>query len=247
MKAHGVPWDSPLPAHPLKLWINPGLSSAGLVSRIYEQLILKLDKNLGVIESWNRDLKEMDLELNWENVWDNVFFASKNPAHQLVHFKFVHKFYISPYRRFKMGLSDTPNCTKCNQNAVGTYLHMFWHCPGVSNLKVPSSSFSILELPVPKLLTLFLFNDDSSLCISANSTIRKAIFVSCTASKKTIIHSWFSPGSPSIKEWFNYFRDIVIIERSLAVIHKARSSTLDTWDKIIKALSKPLDSVQTPH
>lgn len=97
----------------------------------------------------------------------------------------------------------------------------------------------ILEFPIPKQLTLFLFNDDSTLIIGTKLASKKIIFAGLTAAKKTIIHSWFSSGSPSIKEWYNYFRDIVLIERSLAVIHKARSSTLDVWNKVIVALLKP--------
>lgn len=134
IKAHGVPWDSPLPVYPLSLWINPGTSCTGLISRIYAQLISKHDKALGVIESWNRDLKERGVELDWGNVWNNVFISSKNPVHQLIYFKFVQKFYLSPYRCFKMKLTDTPVCTKCNLNMVGTYLHIIWDRPDVSDL-----------------------------------------------------------------------------------------------------------------
>ncbi len=37
IKAKGVPWESPLCAHPLSLWIYSGSSCTGLVSRIYTQ------------------------------------------------------------------------------------------------------------------------------------------------------------------------------------------------------------------
>lgn len=84
---------------------------------------------------------------------------------------------------------------------------------------------------------LLLFNDDSALSGNTRFAQRKIIFAGLTAAKKTIIHSWFSPDIPSTKEWLNHFRDIALLERSLAVIHKARASTMQAWDALIGSLS----------
>lgn len=113
--AHGVPWDSPLPSHPLSTWIEPWSSNAGWVSNIYNHLAKKNAQTLRVTESWNRDLEGQGFELDWDNIWSNIFISSKNPAHQLIHYKFVHKCYATPSRRFKIKVIDSPNCTKSNR------------------------------------------------------------------------------------------------------------------------------------
>ncbi len=138
-----------------------------------------------------------------------------------------------------MKLIDDPNCTKCDQNTVGTYLHVFWECPSVYGLwsKVRRYLENVLGFPIPMHPPLLLFNDDSSLGGNIRLAQRKIIFAGLTAAKKTIIDSWFSPDTPSAKEWLNYFRDIALLERSLAVIHKARASTVQTWDALLTSLS----------
>ncbi len=57
---------------------------------------------------------------------------SKNPAHQLIHFKLIHKAYATPNMLHRMKRLPTPLCTLCNSNIVGTYMHMFFDCPIVS-------------------------------------------------------------------------------------------------------------------
>lgn len=46
--------------------------------------------------------------------------------------------------------------------------------------------------------------------------------------------------SPLSLHWrLNHFRDITLIESSLAVINKARASAVEAWDILICYLSKP--------
>ena len=241
IRAHGVPWDTPLPSHPLSTWVEPKTSYAGLVSNIYNHLATQNSRTLGVTEVWARDLEGQGIELDWDNIWCNIFISSKNPSHQLIHYKFVHKFYLTPYRRFKMKLIDSPNCSKCSQNTVGTYLHVFWECPPVSDFwdNVTKNLEKALKFPIPKLPSMLLLNDDSVLKDDTWLAHRKIIFAGLTAAKKTIIHSWFLTEPPSIKEWINHFRDIALIEKSLAVIHKARASSVEAWTTLIGFLSDP--------
>ena len=87
-------WDQqfvPMVFHGIHLY---PLSSAGLVATIYNDSISKNAKFWGGIESWTCDLKGQGLEIDWNNIWANIFTSSKNPAHQLIHWKLVHKFYL---------------------------------------------------------------------------------------------------------------------------------------------------------
>ena len=141
----------PLSSHPLDTWISARTPSTGLVSVIYNELLFKGVKPLGVISSWNRELEGQGYVLDLDNIWTNISISSRNPAHQLIHYKVVHKFYATPYRCFTMKLTDNPNCTKCDQNIVGTYLHIFWECPSVSGLwsKVHRFLENILGFSIP--------------------------------------------------------------------------------------------------
>ncbi len=83
---------------------------------------------------WNRELSDLNLSVDWERVWSNLSLTSKNLAHRLIHFKVIHRAYITPYKRFKMKLQSNLNCHICNTTSSGTFLHMFWECPVVISL-----------------------------------------------------------------------------------------------------------------
>ncbi len=67
-------------------------------------------------------------------MWSNLSLTSKNLAHRLIHFKVIHRAYITRYKRFKMKLQSNLNCHICNTTSSGTFLHMFWECPVVISL-----------------------------------------------------------------------------------------------------------------
>ncbi len=110
----------------------------------------------------------------------------------MVHFKVIHRAYITPYKRFKMKLQPNLNCHICNTASSGTFLHMFWECPIVINLwthvNLVLSSLLQIDWSVNPSLCLL---DDSGLCIS--SMQKRMLFAGFTAVKKTIIQNWFTP------------------------------------------------------
>ncbi len=69
-----------------------------------------------------------------ERVWSNLSLTSKNLAHRLIHFKVIHRAYITPYKDLKWNCSQILNCHICNTTSSGTFLHMFWECPVVISL-----------------------------------------------------------------------------------------------------------------
>lgn len=56
LKTYGVPWNSPLPAHPMLQWIAPLLGRPS-VSLIYSTLIRHRAKALPIESIWNREFK----------------------------------------------------------------------------------------------------------------------------------------------------------------------------------------------
>ncbi len=143
--------------------------------------------------SITKPLSDLNLSVDWERVWSNLSLTSKNLAHRLIHFKVIHRAYITPYKRFKMKLQSNFNCRICNTASSGTFLHMIWECPIVISLWTHVTWFchhycKLIGLFKP---SLCLLNDDSGLCIS--SMQKRMLFAGFTAAKKTIIQNWFTP------------------------------------------------------
>ncbi len=113
-----------------------GTGSAGRpsVSLIYNKIIDCITKPLSIKTIWNRELSDLNLSVDWERVWSNLNLTSKKLAHRLIHFKVIHRAYITPYKIFKMKLQPNFNCHICNTTSSGTFLHMFWECPVVISL-----------------------------------------------------------------------------------------------------------------
>ncbi len=162
------------------------------VSLIYNKIIDCITKPLSIKTIWNRELSDLNLSVDWERVWSNLSLTSKNLAHRLIHFKVIHRAYITPYKRFKMKLQPNFNCHICNTASSGTLLHMFWECPIIINLwtHVNLVLSSLLQIDWSVNPSLCLLNDDSGLCIS--SMQKRMLFAGFTAAKETIIQNWFT-------------------------------------------------------
>ncbi len=173
-------------------WIAPSACRPS-VSLIYTKIIDCITKPLSIKTIWNRELSDLNLSVDWERVWSNLSLTSKNLAHRLIHFKVIHRAYITPYKRFKMKLQSNLNCHICNTASSGTFLHMFWECPVViclwTHVNLVLSSLLLIDWSVNP--SLCLLNDDSGLCIS--SMQKRMLFAGFTAVKKTIIQNWFTP------------------------------------------------------
>ncbi len=173
-------------------WIAPSAGRPS-VSLIYHKIIDCITKPLSIKTIWNRELSDLNLSVDWERVWSNLSLTSKNLAHRLIHFKVIHRAYITPYKRFKMKLQPNFNCHICNTASSGTFLHMFWECPIVINLwtHVNLVLSSLLQIDWFANPSLCLLNNDSGLCISLIQ--KRMLFAGFTAAKKTIIQNWFMP------------------------------------------------------
>ncbi len=116
LKSYGVPWDAPLPQHPLVALIT---AKTKLVAAVYNKLSTCDTKLLPVTKSWEKEFRCLNLVWNCSTVLNTVFSSSKNMAHQLIHYKFVHKFYFTPVHRFKLKLIYSDLCTKCPGSVRG--------------------------------------------------------------------------------------------------------------------------------
>jgi len=94
--------------------------------------------------------------------------TSKNPNHQLIHNKYVHRMYLTPRRRYSVKITTSPNCNLCPRNTQGSFLHVFWEGPGVIRFwkEISVTLSDILKIKIPTSPALILLNDDSSLNLS---------------------------------------------------------------------------------
>ncbi len=189
LKAYGVPWSSSIPL--ILCGLDCTICWSAICFLIYNKIIDYITKPLSIKTIWNRELSDLNLSVDWERVWSNLSLTSKNLAHRLIHFKVIHRAYITPYKRFKMKLQSNLNCHICNTTSSGTFLHMFWECSVVISLwtHVNLVLSSLLRTDWSVNPSLCLLNDDSDLCIS--SMQKRMLFAGFTAVKKTIIQKCF--------------------------------------------------------
>ncbi len=86
---------SSISSHPMRDWIAPSAGRPS-VSLIYNKIIDCITKPLSIKTIWNRELSDLNLSVDWERVWSNLSLTSKNLAHRLIHFKVIHRAYITP-------------------------------------------------------------------------------------------------------------------------------------------------------
>ncbi len=98
-------------------------------SVIYLFLLEHSYKPLSITTVWAKDLNEDVHVFLSDQVWGMFKLSSKNPNHQIINWKLLHRVYLTPMKCFYMNLSSFPMCNLCSQGSLGTFLHFFWECP----------------------------------------------------------------------------------------------------------------------
>ncbi|KAI2659993.1 LINE-1 retrotransposable element ORF2 protein [Labeo rohita] len=239
MKTYGVPWSASLKDHPLLRVLCCSLGKRGLVSKLYGFFLDKVFPPLALDASWRTDIPNLSPDFEWDHVWSMVSQASKNPDHQQIHFNFIHRTYMTPRRLYCMKLKPDPYCTFCNTGELGTFFHMIWECPGVSNFwnMVSENLSTLLDISVPSSPSVLILNDLSDI----PHKIQKRVFLAgLTAAKKLVATRWKPPHSLNKRHWVLTFMDVVYMELSTARIHGAREDTISFWAQILEKLKNML-------
>ena len=106
--------------------------------------------------------------------------------HQLIHFNFLHRTYLTPKKQHAMDSSNSPFCSLCSQNLTGSFYHMYWLCDPVSLFwnRVSGYISKILGKIIPCSPRVLLLNDVSAFQLSIRE---KCVFLSgITAAKKLL-------------------------------------------------------------
>lgn len=149
-------------------------------------------------------------------VWSKLSLTFQNLAHQLIHFKTIHRAYITPYKGFQMKLQVTYDCHLCKSTSPGTFLHMFWSYPVISSFwtHVNSVLSDLLEIYYIPNLGFCLLNDNTD--ISQKQIQYEMIFAGFTSVKKTNIKHWFTHDIYRKSFWIHSLIDIVNLEHTTA-------------------------------
>ena len=225
MKTYGVPWATELPTHPLhNVLTKPGR----VVSLIYSYLCKSLEIPFSRENQWLSDLPANTI-INWNEIWHNIHLASRNPNHQMIHYKFVYRAYFYPQLLHKIKIVPSPLCTLCSQNAQGTYLHMIWECPGVAALwkEVAQTLSEILNINIPYSIKTLLLNDSSDLELSVKQ--KRVWLAGLTAAKRLIAMRWKNPHPFTKQKWLIDFLDITNMEHCIASTHRAKEDNIKLW------------------
>ncbi len=84
LKAYGVPWSSSISSHPMRDWIAPSAGRPS-VSLIYNKIIDCITKPLSIKTIWNRELSDLNLSVDWERVWSNIYICNTTSSGTFLH------------------------------------------------------------------------------------------------------------------------------------------------------------------
>jgi len=237
MCAQGVPWGIKLGNHPLHEICATKGKIKGIVSEVYKFITTASCKPLSLIRLWKTDINISE-DPDWGAVWSNISLSSRNPDHQMIHYRLIHRFYLTPRRLQQMKLRDNPFCDFCSDNTIATYYHMVWQCPEVNSFwhSISSILSSILKRPIPLSPCLFLLNDTSSLNLTINN--RRLLLAGLTAAKKMIVCRWKPPHTLLMSKWLSSYREIAQLELSTARLHFTKSFNIDCWLELLEIINE---------
>ena len=158
---YGVPWNSELSKHELTKKLYSTTNTRGTVSALYSKILQASYKPITIQTSWQNDYGFITSAIAWDTVWKNIIQVKKNPNHQTIHLKIVHRIYLTPRLRHLIKLESSTLCQLCTQGTIGTFTHMFWECPRVQLFlsQVTKSLSKILNKVIPCCPVLCLLND----------------------------------------------------------------------------------------
>ena len=190
------------------------------------------------VQLYFTDCPNLDSDFDWSQVWTNIREASRNPDHQQIHFNYVHRTYLTPRKLHCMKLITDPLCSLCSMKASGTFLHMMWNCPPVSQFwsKVAAKLSELVSVTIPVTIPVLLLIDLSQ--VNITKLKKRTVLAGLTAAKKLIALRWKPPHSLTIRHWALTFLDVVFLELSTARINGASEPSINNWRAAADALKE---------
>ena len=155
-------------------------------------------------------------------------------AHFSQDFNYIHRTYITLIKAFHMKKIKSPACSLCDENKIGTFMHMYWDCKKVKLFweMISSMLSASLEITIPCLPSVLLLNDTSDLNLNRSQTA--LALTGITAAKKLLAQRWKSPDILSKRQWIVNYLDILNMELSVARMHGSKMTTISAWQDLIR-------------
>lgn len=188
-------------------------------------------ENLRLI--WQRDLG-IELEQDvWDDIVHSMGWAVRDIKTRFIHYKIIHKYYWTPVRLKRVGLTNSDECWKC-KNSVGTFLHLMWDCPLVSPFwtQVLGTMEELLEQPLPSSPRLCLLGDRTLTPELTKVQFGLALAGFLTAAK-VILRKWKSTSAPCYKDWMELMTNTASYELMLAKVRDKMSKFSAMWDSFL--------------
>lgn len=126
MRSYGAPWGASIPCLTLHKLLTSYEGRQGMVFCCichFWRLLIKgsqlrifgTEILMGLAQSNNKC---------WDSIWTNLKRVSKNPNHQLIYFKMIHRMYLTSRKHHLMKISTSPTCNFCSNGCMGTYMHV---------------------------------------------------------------------------------------------------------------------------
>ncbi len=142
-----------------------------------------------------------------DQVLDMFKLSSKNPNHQMIHWKLLHRVYLTPIKCIYMNLSSSPKCNLCSQGVLGTFVHFFWECPSLSLFWTLTGLSYLLGTEICLTPRHFFMNDFWDFTLSVQQ--RPLLLAALTAAKKLLVNRWNPPHTTDRRTWTVYLLDII--------------------------------------
>ena len=140
-----------------------------------------------------------------------------------------------------MGLLPAPECTLCSQQAVGTFIHMFWECPPVDTFwqQVSVKLSEMFSVTIPKTVSALLLNSLPQWPTPVYSN--RILLAGLTAAKRLIASRWKHPEKLTITSWMLAYLDIILLEQSTARVMRLSGSKIELWGSAAETLKHSIN------
>ncbi len=179
-------------------------------------------------DAWERDLGKDIWASTWEEGLRRIHSCSINVRLQLVQFKVMHRLHYTKAKLNRLYPSISPLCDRC-KSADGTYGHIFWSCPEVSEFwksifRLYSHAFEN-EINVDADLAIFGCSDQA---LTWPQNQQLSLVFGMVLAKRVSLMEWKSTLPPSFFKWLAEMVSALKLER----LRFSRPGRLKMFDKI---------------
>ena len=151
------------------------------------------------------------MDLDWHTIWSNISLSSRNPDHQMIHYTFTHRFYLTPRRLQQIKSEITLIGISVQTIPLPLFIIWFGSVQRSMDSGIMFRQSCLVSSRGPSLTQcLLLLNDTSSLKLTINN--KRLLLAGLTAAKRMTACRWKPPHALSVREWLSSYRGTAQLE-----------------------------------